>query len=93
MLYKGRNIFTAVLAMTVEEARGLFDPVPAIARKLQTLLIKTANWLIDMGPDGGSQVLVAGTPATIAACAASHTGRFLAPLLAPRGADALALAS
>ncbi len=48
-------------------------------------VIKTADWLIDMGPEGGAgggQVLVAGPPATVAACAGSHTGRFLAPLLA-----------
>ncbi|MFU8837936.1 MAG: excinuclease ABC subunit UvrA [Thiohalomonadaceae bacterium] len=35
--YKGKNIFE-VLQMTVEDAREFFDPVPAIARKLQTLL-------------------------------------------------------
>jgi excinuclease ABC subunit A len=35
--YKGKNI-QEVLAMTVEEARGFFDPVPPVARKLQTLL-------------------------------------------------------
>ena len=35
--YKGRNIYE-VLAMTVEEARAFFDPVPVVARKLQTLL-------------------------------------------------------
>jgi excinuclease ABC subunit A len=37
-----------------------------------------------MGPEGGAgggRVIVAGTPETVAACAASHTGRFLAPLL------------
>lgn len=37
VLYKGKNIFE-VLEMTVEEARVFFDPVPALARKLQTLL-------------------------------------------------------
>jgi len=47
-------------------------------------VIKTADWLIDMGPEGGSgggQVLVEGPPEVIAACAQSHTGRFLRPLL------------
>ena len=33
------------------------------------------------GGAGGGRVLVAGTPETVAACAASHTGRFLAPVL------------
>jgi excinuclease ABC subunit A len=48
-------------------------------------VIKTADWLIDMGPEGGSgggQVVCAGTPETVAACAGSHTGRFLKALLA-----------
>jgi excinuclease ABC subunit A len=47
-------------------------------------VIKTADWIIDIGPeggDGGGRVVVAGTPETVAACADSHTGRFLAPLL------------
>ncbi len=161
--YKGRNI-AEVLRMTIEEARDFFDPVPQIARKLQTLIdvglayiclgqaattlsggeaqrvklarelskrdtgntlylldepttglhffdieqllavlhrlrdqgntiiviehnldvIKTADWIIDMGPEGGSgggQVIACGSPEQIAACKASHTGRFLAPLL------------
>jgi excinuclease ABC subunit A len=163
VLYKGKNI-TEVLGMTVEDAHQLFNAVPALARKLQTLLdvglgyvklgqsattlsggeaqrvklalelskrdtgrtlyildepttglhfadialllkvlhqlrdagntivviehnldvIKTADWLIDMGPEGGSgggQLLLAGTPEDLAGCEASHTGRYLAPLL------------
>jgi excinuclease ABC subunit A len=47
-------------------------------------VIKTADWLIDIGPEGGDRggrILVAGTPETVAACAESHTGRFLAPIL------------
>ena len=53
-------------------------------------VIKTADWLVDMGPEGGAgggRVLVAGPPEVVAACAASHTGRFLAPVLR-RGATA-----
>ena len=49
-------------------------------------VIKTADWLLDMGPEGGSgggTLLAAGTPEDIAACAGSHTGRFLRPLLSP----------
>jgi len=165
ILYKGRNI-TQVLDMTVEEAREFFSAVPALARKLQTLLdvglgyiklgqsattlsggeaqrvklalelskrdtgrtlyildepttglhfhdiqlllkvlhklrdagntivviehnldvIKTADWIIDMGPEGGAgggQVVAEGTPEQVAAHPASHTGRYLKPLLAP----------
>ena len=166
VLYKGKNI-TDVLNMTVEDAFELFNAVPALARKLQTLLdvglgyvklgqsattlsggeaqrvklalelskrdtgrtlyildepttglhfadialllkvlhqlrdagntivviehnldvIKTADWLVDMGPEGGAgggTLLVAGTPEDVAACEASHTGRYLAPLLRKR---------
>ncbi len=163
VLYKGRNI-TEVLALTVEDAHVFFSAVPAIARKLQTLLdvglgyirlgqsattlsggeaqrvklalelskrdtgrtlyildepttglhfadialllrvlhqlrdagntivviehnldvIKTADWIVDMGPEGGAgggEVVVCGTPETVAQHAVSHTGRYLAPLL------------
>ena len=168
--YKGRTIHE-VLGMTVEEARAFFDAVPAIARKLQTLIdvglsyitlgqsattlsggeaqrvklarelskrdtgrtlyvldepttglhfhdirqllgvlhrlrdhgntvvviehnldvIKTADWIVDLGPeggDGGGQLLACGTPEEVAAVPASHTGRFLAPLLG-NGRDAV----
>ena len=47
-------------------------------------VIKTADWLIDLGPEGGSgggQIIATGTPEAVAENAASHTGRFLAPLL------------
>ncbi len=47
-------------------------------------VIKTADWLIDMGPeggDGGGQVIAKGTPEEVARSTASHTGRFLKPLL------------
>ena len=47
-------------------------------------VIKTADWLIDLGPEGGSgggQIIATGTPEGVAATKASHTGRFLAPLL------------
>ena len=47
-------------------------------------VIKTADWLIDMGPEGGAgggTVVAAGTPEQIAAHAASYTGRYLRPLL------------
>ncbi|MBI1723003.1 MAG: excinuclease ABC subunit UvrA, partial [Gemmatimonadetes bacterium] len=50
-------------------------------------VVKTADWIIDLGPEGGEaggQVVAAGTPEGIASAAASHTGRALAPLLGTR---------
>jgi excinuclease ABC subunit A len=47
-------------------------------------VIKTADWIIDLGPeggDGGGLVVVEGTPETVAKTPDSHTGRFLEPLL------------
>ena len=47
-------------------------------------VVKTADWLIDLGPEGGSgggQIIAAGTPEEVAATAQSHTGAFLAPML------------
>jgi len=163
ILYKGHTI-ADVLEMTVEDALKLFENVPTIARKLDTLravgldyiklgqsattlsggeaqrvklskelskrdtgrtlyildepttglhfhdieqlldvlhqlvdqgntvvviehnldVIKTADWIVDLGPEGGAgggRVLVAGTPETVATTAGSHTGHFLAPHL------------
>ncbi len=48
-------------------------------------VIKTADWVIDLGPEGGDRggrILVAGTPEQVARHKGSHTGRFLAPSLA-----------
>jgi excinuclease ABC subunit A len=47
-------------------------------------VIKTADWVIDLGPEGGERggyLVAEGTPEDIAACPESHTGRFLRPLL------------
>ncbi len=49
-------------------------------------VIKTADWIIDLGPeggDGGGQVVVEGTPEVIAATCESYTGQYLARLLRP----------
>ncbi len=64
-------------------------------------VIKTADWVIDMGPeggDGGGMVVAEGTPEDIAKVGASHTGRFLKEVLArrplkPSGAAATASAA
>lgn len=47
-------------------------------------VIKTADWIIDLGPEGGSgggEIVAEGSPEAVAANPKSHTGRFLAPLL------------
>jgi excinuclease ABC subunit A len=170
ILYKGYSIHD-VLEMTVEDALTLFEPVPALARKLETLVdvglsyiklgqpattlsggeaqrvklskelsrrdtgrtlyildepttglhfhdiehllavlhklrdegntivviehnldvIKTADWIVDLGPEGGHRggmIIAEGTPEEIAANPHSHTGRFLAKLLADAPAPA-----
>jgi excinuclease ABC subunit A len=47
-------------------------------------VVKTADWIIDLGPEGGSgggHIVAAGTPEQIVKVKKSHTGRFLKPLL------------
>jgi excinuclease ABC subunit A len=47
-------------------------------------VIKCADWILDLGPEGGhagGQLIIAGTPETVAACSRSHTGRALRPYL------------
>jgi excinuclease ABC subunit A len=49
-------------------------------------VIKTADWVIDIGPeggDGGGQIVASGTPEQVATHPASHTGAYLLPLLTP----------
>ena len=53
-------------------------------------VIKTADWLVDMGPEGGSRggwVVAEGTPEHVAGVTESYTGQFLAPLLAGKEAQ------
>ena len=48
-------------------------------------VIKTAEWVIDMGPEGGAgggTVVTEGSPEQVAAAVASHTGKYLARVLA-----------
>jgi excinuclease ABC subunit A len=53
-------------------------------------VIKNADWVIDMGPEGGSgggTVVAQGTPEQVARVAASHTGTFLAEVLDEQAAE------
>jgi excinuclease ABC subunit A len=54
-------------------------------------VIKTADWIIDLGPeggDGGGEIVAAGTPEDIARVRSSYTGQFLAPVLVRKHAKA-----
>src|SRR5690606_24320420 len=58
------------------------DTVVVIEHNLD--VIKTADWIVDLGPEGGSgggQIIATGTPEEIAQIEHSHTGRFLKPML------------
>jgi excinuclease ABC subunit A len=75
-----------------EDIRKLLNVLSRLVDQGNTVLviehnldvIKTADWIIDLGPeggDGGGSVVVEGTPEKVAKTPESHTGRFLAPLL------------
>jgi excinuclease ABC subunit A len=72
----------------LEVLQGLVDKgntVIVIEHNLD--VIKSADWIIDMGPEGGSGgglVIAEGTPEQVARMSASHTGRFLAPVISGR---------
>jgi excinuclease ABC subunit A len=71
-----------LLLKVLHQLRDAGNTIVIIEHNLD--VIKTADWLIDMGPEGGSgggTVVAQGTPETVAACEASHTGRYLARLL------------
>jgi excinuclease ABC subunit A len=75
-----------------EDVRKLLEVLHALVDTGNTVVviehnlevIKTADWVLDLGPgggDGGGRLVAAGTPEQVAACAESWTGRYLAPLL------------
>uniref|UniRef100_A0A8J4HDL8 UvrABC system protein A n=1 Tax=Acidicaldus sp. TaxID=1872105 RepID=A0A8J4HDL8_9PROT len=77
-----------------EDVRKLLEVLHALVDQGNTVVviehnlevIKTADWIVDLGPEGGEgggRIVAEGTPETIAASATSYTGHFLAPLLAP----------
>ena len=72
-----------LLLRVLHQLRDAGNTIVVIEHNLD--VIKTADWLIDMGPEGGAgggPVLVAGTPEEVAAYEGSHTGRFLKSVLA-----------
>jgi excinuclease ABC subunit A len=73
----------ALLLKVLHQLREAGNTIVIIEHNLD--VIKTADWVIDMGPEGGSgggQLLMAGTPEQLAECTESFTGRYLKPLLA-----------
>jgi excinuclease ABC subunit A len=71
-----------LLLKVLHQLRDAGNTIVVIEHNLD--VIKTADWLIDMGPEGGSgggTVVACGTPEDVAANPASFTGRYLAPLL------------
>ncbi|MBC7918161.1 MAG: excinuclease ABC subunit UvrA [Rhodoferax sp.] len=74
----------ALLLKVLHQLRDAGNTIVVIEHNLD--VIKTADWLIDMGPEGGSgggTVVGVGTPEDIAANPDSHTGRYLSRLLEP----------
>ena len=72
----------AQLLKVLERLRDAGNTVVVIEHNLD--VIKRADWLIDLGPEGGSgggEIVATGTPEEVARNARSHTGRFLKPLL------------
>jgi excinuclease ABC subunit A len=81
-----------------EDVRKLLDVLHTLVAQGNTVVviehnlevIKTADWVLDLGPEGGEgggRLVAEGTPEDIAAVPESHTGRFLAPLLARSGSE------
>ncbi|HET9680315.1 MAG TPA: excinuclease ABC subunit UvrA, partial [Gammaproteobacteria bacterium] len=72
----------AQLLVVLHRLRDHGNTVVVIEHNLD--VIKTADWVIDLGPEGGAgggTLIAAGTPETIAACKKSYTGQFLQPVL------------
>jgi excinuclease ABC subunit A len=72
----------ALLLKILHHLRDEGNTIVVIEHNLD--VIKTADWLIDMGPEGGAkggEVLVYGTPEEVAACETSYTGQFLKKIL------------
>ncbi|MGA1700360.1 MAG: excinuclease ABC subunit A, partial [Candidatus Nanopelagicales bacterium] len=91
----GRTVYVLdepTTGLHFEDIRKLLGVLHSLVDKGNTVIviehnldvIKSADWIIDMGPeggDGGGSVVVEGTPEEVAAHEGSHTGRFLSPLL------------
>jgi excinuclease ABC subunit A len=91
----GRSIYVLdepTTGLHFEDVRRLLDVLGGLVDKGNSVIviehnldvIKSADWIIDLGPEGGSgggQVVATGTPEQVARAAGSHTGAFLAEVL------------
>jgi excinuclease ABC subunit A len=91
----GRTIYVLdepTTGLHFEDVRKLLGVLHSLVDKGNSVLviehnldvIKTADWIVDLGPEGGSgggTIVAAGTPEQVAAHPESHTGRFLGDLL------------
>ncbi|MFC5379576.1 excinuclease ABC subunit UvrA [Aquipuribacter nitratireducens] len=91
----GRTVYVLdepTTGLHFEDIRKLLGVLQGLVDKGNTVIviehnldvIKSADWVVDMGPEGGSgggTVVAQGTPEQVACVEASHTGRFLAPML------------
>ena len=76
----------AKLLEVLHELADQGNTVVVIEHNLE--VIKTADWIVDLGPEGGDaggEVVAVGTPEEIAANPASYTGHYLKQVLTPRG--------
>jgi excinuclease ABC subunit A len=99
----GRSIYVLdepTTGLHFEDIRKLLLVLQGLVEKGNTVMtiehnldvIKSADWVVDLGPDGGSgggRVIAEGTPEQVARNADSHTGRFLAEILGEQTAGAL----
>jgi excinuclease ABC subunit A len=72
------------LLSVLDRLAGMGNTILVIEHNLD--VIKCADWLIDMGPeggDGGGRVIAEGTPEQVAQMSGSHTGNYLKPKLHP----------
>src|SRR4051812_2674627 len=91
----GRSIYVLdepTTGLHFEDVRHLLEVLNGLVDKGNTVIviehnldvIKSCDWIIDLGPEGGSgggQVIATGTPEQVARIEASHTGNFLAEVL------------
>ncbi|GAB49108.1 excinuclease ABC subunit UvrA [Mobilicoccus pelagius] len=95
----GRTVYVLdepTTGLHFEDIRKLLGVLQGLVDKGNTVLviehnldvIKSSDWIVDLGPEGGfrgGSVVAEGTPEQVAAVAVSHTGRYLAPVLARAG--------